>query len=90
VNYPCPECHFGTLKSTKITYTRQWGTRLIVVPDFAAWRCDSCGFTRYDAAALAHIRLLLGPEEDEWREPYRHRSQPAEGPGEAGPRRWSS
>lgn len=89
MNYPCPNCHFGSLKPSKITYTRRWGAQLIVIPDFDAWRCDSCGFTRYDAVALAQVRLLLGPEEDEWSEP-RRRSQPAEGPGEAGPRRWPS
>jgi len=59
------------------------------MPNFAAWRCDSCNFTRYDAAALAHIRLLLGPDDDEWAEPYHRGSKPVEGPGEIGPRRWS-
>ncbi|MBN2001844.1 MAG: hypothetical protein JXA21_00700 [Anaerolineae bacterium] len=77
----------GTLKPIKITYTRRWGQQLIVAPDFAAWRCDSCGFTRYDSAALAQIRLLLGPDEEELIEPYLRRTR-TEGPGEIGPRRW--
>jgi YgiT-type zinc finger domain-containing protein len=87
VNYTCPECAMGNLKPIKITYTRRWGQRLIVAPDFAAWRCDSCGFTRYDSAALAKIRLLLGPDEEELIEPYPRRTR-TEGPGEIGPRRW--
>ena len=87
INYTCPECAIGNLKPIKVTYTRRWGQQLIVVPDFAAWRCDSCGFTRYDSAALAQIRLLLGPDEEELIEPYPRRSR-AEGPGEVGPRRW--
>ncbi len=86
-NYTCPDCAMGTLKPIKITYTRRWGQQLIVVPDFAAWRCDSCSFTRYDSAALAKIRLLLGPDEEELVEPYLRRAR-AEGPGEIGPRRW--
>ncbi len=89
MSYTCPDCHFGNLKPTKITYARQFGPRLIVAPDFAAWRCDSCGFTRYDVAALAQIRLLLGPDEDELDEPFHRRSHQAEGPGDIGPRRWT-
>ena len=87
VNYTCPDCAMGNLKPIKITYARLWGQRLIVAPDFAAWRCDSCGFTRYDSAALAQIRLLLGPDEEELIEPYARRTR-TEGPGEIGPRRW--
>ncbi len=86
-NYTCPDCAMGTLKPIKITYTRRWGQQLIVVPDFAAWRCDSCSFTRYDSAALAKIRLLLGPDEEELVESYPRRTR-TEGPGEIGPRRW--
>ncbi len=77
----------GSLKPIKITYTRHWGQHLIVVPNFAAWRCDSCGFTRYDSTALAQIRMLLGPDEEELIEPYPRRAHP-KGPGEIGPRRW--
>ena len=87
VNYTCPNCAMGNLKPIRITYTRRWGQQLIVAPDFAAWRCDSCGFTRYDSAALAKIRLLLGPDEEELIEPYLRRTR-REGPGEIGPRRW--
>ncbi len=86
-NYTCPDCAMGTLKPIKITYTRRWGPQLVVAPDFAAWRCDSCGFTRYDRAALAQIRLLLGPDEEELVESYPRRTR-TEGPGEIGPRRW--
>ncbi|HSQ39786.1 MAG TPA: YgiT-type zinc finger protein [Anaerolineales bacterium] len=89
MSYTCPVCNVGNLKPVKITYARQWGTRLIVIPDFAAWRCDSCSFTRYDGAALAQVRLLLGPDEEELIEPYYRRSPQAEGPGEIGPRRWT-
>lgn len=89
VNYTCPACAFGSLKPTKITYTRRWGAQLVVIPDFAAWRCDSCGFTRYDNAALLQIRRLLGPDAEEFDEPYTRRPHQAEGPGEIGPRRWT-
>ncbi|HOU11747.1 MAG TPA: YgiT-type zinc finger protein [Anaerolineae bacterium] len=88
MSYTCPVCNVGNLKPVKITYTRPWGARLVVIPDFAAWRCDSCSFTRYDVAALAQVRRLLGPDEEELVEPYRRRSPQTEGPGEVGPRRW--
>ncbi len=89
MTYRCPACNVGNLKPVKITYAREWGVQLIVVPNFAAWRCDSCGFTRYDGAALSRLRLLLGPDEEELREPYNFRPSQAEGPGEIGPRRWT-
>ncbi len=91
MNYTCPNCAFGNLKPIKITYVRRWGHAVLTVPNFAAWRCDSCNYTRYDAAALAKIELILGPDDEDWLElrPRPHSSQ-AEGPGERGPRRWSS
>lgn len=88
MSYSCPVCNVGNLQPVKITYARPWGAQLVVIPDFAAWRCDSCGFTRYDVAALAQVRLLLGPDEEELAELYRRRSPQTEGPGEIGPRRW--
>ena len=48
MSYSCPKCAFGTLKPTRITYLRRWGDQMVTLPDFAAWRCDSCSYTRYD------------------------------------------
>jgi YgiT-type zinc finger domain-containing protein len=90
VRYPCRNCSFGTLKPIKLTYVRQWGNRMITMPNFAAWRCDSCNYTRYDAAALAKIELLLGPDVEALFSSPTYHSQHTEGPGERGPRRWSS
>ncbi len=90
MNYSCPNCSFGSLKPIKITYVRRWGPSFITVPNFSAWRCDSCNYTRYDAAALTRLELILGPDIDDWSEAYFQRPQPSEGPGERGPRRWPS
>jgi YgiT-type zinc finger domain-containing protein len=90
MNYNCPNCTFGNLKPSKITYARRVGNRVVTMPGFSAWRCDFCGYTRYDVAALAKVELLLGPDEDTWEEPFRRRPQQTEGPGERGPHRWSS
>ncbi len=62
----------------------------MTVPNFPAWRCDHCGYTRYDAAALARLELLLGPDEEDLTEAgSTSRVAGAPGPGERGPRRWS-
>lgn len=68
---------------------RRVGPRIITVPNFTVWRCDACGYTRYDSAALAQVDLLLGPEIDELDEPGDVVQGPREGPAERGPRRWS-
>jgi len=90
MSYTCPNCAFGNLKPVKIVYVRRWGNTIVTVPDFAAWRCDSCNYTRYDTAALSKIEVVFGPDEDEWFELHRQHPQRTEGPGERGPRRWSS
>ena len=90
MRYTCPNCAFGNLKPIKSTYVRRWNAHMLTVPDFAAWRCDSCNYTRYDAAALAKIELILGPDDDAlFASPHQY-PQRTEGPGERGPRRWSS
>ncbi len=90
MKYRCPNCAFGALKITRVTYARQVEAQLVTMPNFAAWRCDACGYTRYDVTALNQVDLLLGPEPDEWHEPRPLYARPVEGPGERGPRRWSS
>ncbi len=89
MSYTCPNCSFGSLKPTKITYLRRWGVHMVTLPDFPAWRCDSCSYTRYDSAALAHVEFIFGPDVESLMEgPYR-RFRAGEGPDEQGPRRWS-
>ena len=73
----------------KITYVRLWGRHLVTIPNFAAWYCDSCGYTRYDSSALARVELLFGSDGDNIADSPRWQSRQAEGPGERGPRRWS-
>jgi len=90
MSYACPGCMVGRLKPTKVSYARRMGNHLVVVPDFDAWRCDNCAFTRYDVTALAKVELLLGRDESEWEDPHSRQHRAAEGPAEQGPRRWSS
>ena len=90
MNYTCPNCAFGNLKPVNIVYVRRWGDTIATVPNFAAWRCDSCNYTRYDMAALSKVEAVFGPDEDDWFEPRRHYPRRTEGPGERGPRRWPS
>ncbi len=88
--YTCPSCGYGRLRSIRSVYTRRWGDAFVTVPNFPAWRCDHCGYTRYDAAALAQIELVLGPDEDDLAEQgVLPRMSEGNGPGERGPRRWS-
>ena len=89
MSYPCPACNLGHLKPTKLSYVRQLGRYLVVVPNFDAWRCDSCAFTRYDVTALASVEMLLGREDDDGEPTQRRQRRATEGPAEQGPRRWS-
>lgn len=90
MGYVCPTCGYGRLQPFRIVYARHWGTLLVTVPNFPAWRCDHCGHTRYDTAALAQLDLVLGPDEDDLAQTgTMPRVGNAGGPGERGPRRWS-
>lgn len=77
------------MKPTKITYLRRWNGRMITMPNFAAWRCDLCRYTRYDSAALARLELIFGPDMEALMEMPLWRLRTGEGPGERGPHRWS-
>ena len=87
--YTCPNCSFGTLKRTRITYLRRWGDRIVTLPNFAAWQCDSCSYTRYDNAALTRLEMIFGPDIESMEETTLWRTRPTTGPGERGPHRWS-
>ncbi len=88
MNYPCPRCGFGRLKPVRSTYIRGWEGMLVTKANFAVWRCDHCGYTRYDRDAIAHLDMLLGMADDGWEdEEYPVRRRRAEGPGERGPHR---
>ncbi|MGC9348322.1 MAG: YgiT-type zinc finger protein [Anaerolineae bacterium] len=89
MTYSCPSCVFGTMKPTRITYLRRWGPYLVTVPNFPAWQCDSCSYTRYDVAALARLEVLLGPDDEALVDFGLSRPRSGEGPGERGPQRWS-
>ncbi len=82
----------GHMRPTQSTYARRLGARLVTVPKFPLWRCDFCGYTRYDTRALAQLDVLLTPEADSWDEDEisQTRARPTEGPANRGPRRWSS
>lgn len=90
MRHRCPRCSFGTLRPAQSTYVRRVGWRVITVPNFAFWRCDACGYARYDVAALARVDLLLGPEMDSLDEPGDLFPGPTDGPATRGPRRWSN
>jgi len=58
----CEICHAGSLYPHRATYARWHAGHFVVLPGVPAWRCDVCGDTFYDAAALTQLTLLLGPE----------------------------
>lgn len=87
--YTCPNCAFGTLKPTRITYLRRWGDAIVTLPNFAAWQCDSCSYTRYDREALARLEMIFGPDIESLEETPLWRTRAAKGPDERGPHRWS-
>jgi hypothetical protein len=62
MRYVCPRCIVGTLQPAETTHVRILNARLITTPHFPTWRCDACGHTRYDRAALARLNLLFGDE----------------------------
>jgi YgiT-type zinc finger domain-containing protein len=88
MRHRCPRCSFGRLRPARSTYVRRIGWRVITVPNFALWRCDVCGYSRYDSAALARVDLLLGPEIDGLDEPGEVFPAASDGPAARGPRRW--
>ncbi len=90
MKYACPACPFGSLRPVKSTYVRRMGNVFVTRPDFSAWRCDCCGYTRYDAAALAQLELLLGPDPEGWDEACPTCARQVTGPANCGPHRWSS
>jgi YgiT-type zinc finger domain-containing protein len=89
MSYPCPNCGFGTLQPITTTYLRWWGKAWVTIPNFAAWCCDSCQFTRYDSAALAQLELVLGPDLESWVGSPPWRTRATQGPDERGPQRRS-
>ena len=90
-DYPCPQCNMGHLRPTRSAYVRRMGKRLVTMPNFSLWRCDFCGYTRYDVTALARVELLLGPNtEDIDEEESLSARRQGEGPANRGPQRWSS
>jgi hypothetical protein len=89
MSYSCTNCGVGSLKPTKITYLRKVGTLMVMLPNFAAWKCDACHFTRYDNAALARIEHILGPDIESVMATANWRFRAAKGPAEHGPHRWS-
>ncbi|MBN1261399.1 MAG: YgiT-type zinc finger protein [Anaerolineae bacterium] len=89
--YFCPRCGWGRLRPTRSTYVRRLGRRLVTAPNFAVWRCDGCGYSRYDRVALANIEILLGPEPANGEEPLeRPTSHQLAGPADRGPQHPSS
>ncbi len=89
MTYTCPRCALGQLRPTRSAYVRRWGHLLIVQPNFPLWRCDSCGYSRYDRLALTRVEYLLGPENDLELFKESRTSRRADGPAESGPSRWS-
>ncbi len=87
--YVCPVCGYGRLRSYRSIYARRWGESFVTMPNFPAWRCDHCGYTRYDAPALAQLDLLLGPDEDDLTTQSTQPQVSGNGPAGRGPRRWS-
>ena len=57
----CPNCHIGALQVQKVTYTRVFKGRLIVVPNVSALVCDVCGDRVFDSEMLSRLSGLLGP-----------------------------
>lgn len=49
----------GILRQQRVAYVTKQGGQIINVPDFPAWVCDVCGFSEYDSAALAELRVML-------------------------------
>ncbi len=90
MKHRCPRCNFGHLHTTRSSYVRRMGRRLVTVPGFRLWRCDFCGYTRYDAVSLARIETLLGPDITEGDDATSFLAARTEGPAERGPHRWSS
>ncbi len=90
MTYTCPACSLGNLLPIKSAYVRHMEGHFVTLPDFPAWRCDFCGYTRYDAGALAQVETLLGPDSDAWPTLLYDRARKLEGPANRGPHRWST
>jgi YgiT-type zinc finger domain-containing protein len=64
----------GVLRQQRVAYLTKQGGQIINVPDFPAWVCDVCGFSEYDSAALAELRVMLQGGRPSRRVPRRPRT----------------
>jgi len=60
----CTNCHIGTLQRKSAPHAAWHGDEFVVVPSLAAWTCDVCGQTTFDAFALEAWLPLIGPVTD--------------------------
>ena len=71
--HTCPLCQVGRLKPTRTSYIHVYEDTLVQVPGVAGWKCDYCGLTVFDNAAINRIEMLI---DTDGLPPNRHRPVP--------------
>lgn len=71
----CEECQIGRCKPVKLTYMRQVGRHMVILPDAPASKCDMCGMTRFDGGFLLTMQILLEKLTDDGRQDGRKKQR---------------
>ncbi len=73
----CPLCQVGRLHPTRTPYVHVYEDTLVQVPGIAGWKCDICGLTLFESAAVRRIELLIDAD---GLPPNRHPPAPGRAP----------
>ncbi len=55
----CEECHIGHCHPVELTYMRNLGPHMVVVPEAPASKCDMCGCINFDPGFLLTMQAIL-------------------------------
>ena len=55
----CEECYVGRYQPVTITYMRRLGSKMLVLPNAPANRCDMCGHVDFDPGFLQTMQAMM-------------------------------
>lgn len=55
----CEECQVGRCQPVALTYMRQAGSHMVILPNAPANKCDMCGCVNFDPGFLLAMQSML-------------------------------